>query len=327
VTSRKKEEPGKVWKVTADEAGVALDKFLGTAERLTSRSKAAAARERGKVFVNDAEAGRAQAGLRLSAGDVVRVWEDRPGSATRRASPFNSGDLRILYEDQYLIVLDKPAGLLAVPLEKRGEETSIFDQIADHLRSHAKQKPLVVHRIDRDTSGLVLFAKDPRAQGALKAQFRERSPERVYLAVVYGTPNPAKGTWRDFLVWDTKALIQKETHPKDPRAAEAISDYKVVESFGSTSLIEVRLTTGKRNQIRIQARLRGHTLVGEVRYTYGPDGLRPVPFPRQALHAWRLGFRHPTENRPMKFEAPLPDDMAKLIKKLRTGPRDSKAGT
>ena len=310
---------GRSWTVTAQEAGEALDKFLAAGDRLGSRSKAAAARERGKVFVNNSEAGNAQAALRLAVGDVVRVWDDRPGSAKRRASPITSGDLRILYEDEYLIVLDKPAGLLAVPLEKRGEETSIFDQIADHLRSHGKRKVFVVHRIDRDTSGVVLFAKDPRTQGALKAQFRDRTPERVYLAVVYGKLQPQSGTWRDYLVWDTKALIQKETHPKDPRAAEAISDYKVVESFESTSLIEVRLKTGKRNQISIQARLRGHTLVGEVRYTFGPDELRPIPFGRQALHAWRLSFRHPAENRVIKFEAPIPDDLRKLLAQLRSG--------
>jgi 23S rRNA pseudouridine1911/1915/1917 synthase len=303
--------------VEKEEAGVALDKFLASADRLGSRSKAATARERGKVFINDAEAGKAEAGFRLKAGDVVRVWDDRPGSAKRRVLPFVSGDLRILYEDQYLIVLNKPAGLLAVPLEKRGEETSIFDQIVDHLRSHGKRKPFVVHRIDRDTSGVVLFAKDPRTQGLLKAQFRQRTPERVYLAVVYGKPQPASGTWRDHLVWDSKALIQKETHPKDPRGVEAISDYKVLETFESTSLIEVRLTTGKRNQIRIQARLRGHTLVGEVRYTFGPDELRPIPFGRQALHAARLSFRHPIENRTVTFEAPVPDDMRKLIARLR----------
>jgi 23S rRNA pseudouridine1911/1915/1917 synthase len=85
------------------------------------------------------------------------------------------------------------------------------------------------------------------------------------------------------------------------------------------SLIEVKLLTGKRNQIRIQARLRGHTLVGEQRYTYGPDELRPIPFKRQALHAWRLGFRHPADDRMMKIEAPIPPDMKKLIAKLRHG--------
>jgi 23S rRNA pseudouridine1911/1915/1917 synthase len=309
--------PGRKWNVEPDEKGVALDKFLAAGDRLGSRSKAADARGRGKVFVNDIEATRADGGLRLTPGDIVRVWDDRPGSAKRRASPFTSGGLRILYEDEYLIVLDKPAGLLAVPLEKRGEETSIFDQIVVHIRPQGKRKPYIVHRIDRDTSGVVLFAKDGRTQSALKAQFRARTPERVYLAVVYGTPHPESGTWRDHLVWDAKALIQKETHPRDPRAAEAISEYRLVESFGRASLIEVRLKTGKRNQIRIQSRLRGHTLVGEVRYTYGPDQLRPIPFDRQALHAWRLGFRHPVENRDMRFEARLPDDMRKLISRLR----------
>jgi 23S rRNA pseudouridine1911/1915/1917 synthase len=307
----------RTWIVGGSDAGQTLDKFLAAPERLGSRSKAAAARERGKVFVNGGEAGARDIRLRLKAGDEIRLWEDRPGSSRRRPAPFKSGPLRILYEDQYLIVLNKPAGLLAVPLERRSEETSIFDQIEDHLRSHGKRKPLVVHRIDRDTSGVVLFAKDGRTHAALKQQFRERTPERVYLAVIYGHPKPESGTWRDHLVWDGKALIQKETHRNDPRAAEAISQYKVVETFASTSLIEVRLKTGKRNQIRIQARLRGHTLVGEVRYTFGPDELRPIPFKRQALHAWRLGFVHPAEQKPMKFEAPLPDDMKKLIAELR----------
>jgi 23S rRNA pseudouridine1911/1915/1917 synthase len=307
----------RVWNVDDAEAGTALDKFLAAADRLGSRTRAAAARERGKVFVNGVEVGAKEVRLLVKAGDEIRVWEDRPGSSRRRAVPFTAGPLRILYEDQFLIVLDKPAGLLAVPLERREEETSIFDQIEDHLRSHGKRKPLVVHRIDRDTSGVVLFAKDGRTHAALKQQFRERTPERVYLAIVYGHPVPEAGMWRDYLVWDSKALIQKETHPNDPRAAEAISQYRVVEKFASTSLIEVRLTTGKRNQIRIQARLRGHTLVGEVRYTFGPDELRPIRFKRQALHAWRLTFQHPIEQRPMTYEAPLPSDMTKLLGDLR----------
>ena len=118
-------------------------------------------------------------------------------------------------------------------------------------------------------------------------------------------------------MWDPKALIQKQTHPRDPKAAEAISDYRVVERFDGASVVEVRLTTGKRNQIRIQARLRGHTLVGEVRYTFGPDTLRPIPFGRQALHALRLGFDHPADGKRLTIEAPVPDDMKKLIRALK----------
>ena len=140
-------------------------------------------------------------------------------------------------------------------------------------------RPLVVHRIDQDTSGLVVFAKDEEAQLRLKEQFKRREPERIYRAVVYGTPDPAEGTWRDFLAWDEKRLIQKHTHPKDPRASEAISYYRTVEPLRGATLIEVKLGSGRRNQVRIQARLRGHTLVGEQRYVFGPDSLRPIAFP------------------------------------------------
>jgi 23S rRNA pseudouridine1911/1915/1917 synthase len=305
------------WTVSAADNGLTLDKFLAAPDRLGSRSRAADAREKGKVFLNDAEVEGDAVRVRLRQGDLVRVWQDRPGSARRRAFPFKAGELRILYEDQSLIVLNKPAGLLAVPLERREEEASIFDQLEDHLRSHGKRKPFVVHRIDRDTSGVVLFAKDGRTQAALKAQFRDRTPERIYLAVVYGHPTPESGTWQNYLAWDPKALIQKETDRRDARAVEAISDYKLIERFADTSLVEVRLKTGKRNQIRIQARLRGHTLVGEQRYTYGPDELRPVLFKRQALHAWRLSFRHPADSKMLKVEAPIPDDMRRLISRLR----------
>jgi 23S rRNA pseudouridine1911/1915/1917 synthase len=186
-----------------------------------------------------------------------------------------------------------------------------------HLRPHGKRRPLVVHRIDRDTSGLVVFAKTVRGQDALKDQFRRRDVERVYWAVVYGHPTPSAGTWRDHLVWDTTALIQKETSPGDPRGKEAISHYRVIEVYQGTSLLEVRLETGKRNQIRLQARLRGHTLVGERRYVYGPDSLRPLAFGRQALHAHRLSFRHPVDGRPLSFEAPLPADLTGMLARLR----------
>jgi len=151
----------------------------------------------------------------------------------------------------------------------------------------------------------------------LKAQFKRHTPDRIYLAVVYGHPRPASGTWRDKLVWDTRALIQKETHPRDPEGKAATSRYRVVEELRGAALIEVQLVTGRRNQIRIQARLRGHTLVGEQRYVYGPESLRTIAFPRQALHAQKLSFIHPTRETAMTFEAPMPDDMTALIARLR----------
>ena len=197
-----------------------------------------------------------------------------------------------------------------------------------------KRRPLVVHRIDRDTSGLVVFAFRPEAHAHLKDQFRRHEALRVYLAVVYGHPSPDAGTWEDTLAWDDRAMIQKETHPRDPRGKAAVCHYVVRELFRETSLLEVTLVTGRRNQIRLQARARGHTLVGERRYVYGPETLRPIPFPRQALHAHRLGFVHPSTGRQLSFEAPLPADMAALVEALRnsahfvepSGPRDRSKG-
>jgi 23S rRNA pseudouridine1911/1915/1917 synthase len=305
------------WTVGSDGAGARLDKFLAGLECLGSRARASDALARGKIFLNGAEAGMGQAGHRLAAGDIVRVWTDRPGSAKRRPTTIRSADnVRILFEDETVLVVNKPAGLLVVPLDRRSEAPSVYELLGHHLRSH-KRRPFIVHRIDRDTSGLVVFTKDERTQQQLKAQFKRREPERVYLAVVYGHPDPPAGIWRDTLVWDTRSLIQKETHPQDPRGKEAISEYRAVESFETTTLVEVRLRTGKRNQIRLQARLRGHTLVGEQRYVFGPGLLRPIAFPRQALHAYRLAFRHPIDGRDLQFEAPLPDDLTALLLKLR----------
>jgi 23S rRNA pseudouridine1911/1915/1917 synthase len=308
------------WTVTTEEAGTRLDKFLAAEGRLGSRARAAAAIERGKVYLNGAEAATAQAAARLQAGDSVRVWMDRPGSAKARPRGRLTGDLNIVYEDDDIAVIDKPPGILSVPLERNRGVPSVFDWLEREMRSHGKQRPLVVHRIDQDTSGLVLFAKHAAAQTHLRAQFKRREPERVYLAIVYGLPDPPHGTWRDHLAWDEKALIQKETHPRAPDATEAISEYSVVEPLRGAALIEVRLRTGRRNQVRIQARLRGHTLVGEQRYVFGPESLRPIAFPRHALHAWRLAFRHPADDRPLEFEAPLPADFNHLRTRLRLTP-------
>ena len=251
------------------------------------------------------------------AGDVVRAWLDRPGSSRRQARTGLVGDLDIVHEDDELIVVNKPAGILSVPLERRPEAPSVLGQLEHRFRSHGRPRVFAVHRIDQNTSGLVMFAKHAAAQRVLKEQFKRHEPNRVYWAVVYGVPDPYEGTWRDVLIWDEKALIQKQTHPRDPRGHDALSRYKVLEKFPSASLIEVTLHTGRRNQIRIQARLRGHMLVGENRYVYGPEALRPIDFGRQALHARRLVVRHPTDDRRLEFEAPLPADLLELLTRLR----------
>jgi 23S rRNA pseudouridine1911/1915/1917 synthase len=303
------------WIVGGGEAGERLDKFLAAPDRLGSRGRAAAAVDRGKVFVNGQDVDTHGASRRLAAGDRVRLWMDRPGSGQAvRARRRRDGDLVIVYEDASLLVVDKPPGILAVPLAGRDGE-SMAGLVAGHLRSQGKRQPQIVHRIDRDTSGLVVFAKDGPALGRLKAQFLRREPERVYLAVVHGQPRADAEIWRDRLRWDAADLIQRPAGAGDRRAAEAVSEVRVLERLRGAALLEVRLVTGKRNQIRAQAALRGHPLVGEQMYT-AEGVVRPIAFGRQALHAWRLGFRHPQHGRPMRFEAPVPADLMALIEKL-----------
>jgi 23S rRNA pseudouridine1911/1915/1917 synthase len=307
------------WVIESDEARTRLDKFLAHKERLGSRPRATTAIERGKVFVNGDEMSVGDRGRPLAAGDRVRVWMDRPGTAHRRSRHARRGDLPILYEDDTLLVVNKPAGLLTVPLPVRGDEPSVEDALVEHLRPRGKRRPLVVHRIDRDTSGLVIFATRGDAQARLKEQFKRHEAERIYLAVVHGHPEPESGTWRDRVAWNARALKQIQTDAADPRGRDARSDYRVLETFASASLLEVRLFTGKRNQIRLQAQLRGHPLVGEQLYREDSDRARPIVFPRQALHAYRLSLRHPVDGRFLRFEAPLPADLAKLIQRLRQG--------
>jgi 23S rRNA pseudouridine1911/1915/1917 synthase len=308
------------WTTDDADAGLRLDKFLAAPGRLDSRGRAAAALERGRIFVNGAEAGLADAARRLAAGDVVRVWMDRPGSAKRPPRVGQSGALDVVFEDDDLLVVNKPAGILSVPLERKVNVPSVYAQIEDRFRSHGKRRPFVVHRIDQDTSGLVVFAKSAAAQQRMQVQFARREPERVYLAVVYGHPEPSAGTWRDTLVWDTKALIQKAAHARDPQGTEALAEYRTIESFREASLIEVRLRTGRRNQIRIQAALRGHSLVGEERYVAASGVPRPIEFGRQALHASQLTCQHPADGRMLTFEAPLAADFKVLLTRLRRRP-------
>jgi 23S rRNA pseudouridine1911/1915/1917 synthase len=305
------------WEVSREDAGARLDKFLAAPDRLGSRARAAAAIERGKVYVNGIEASLAHAARALAPGDHVRVWIDRPGRARPRARGGHTGDLRIIFEDAVLLIADKPPGLLSVPLERNPGVPSLFDLVEEHFRPHGKRRPLVVHRIDQDTSGIVVFAKDTTTERHLQVQFKRREPERIYRAVVHGRPDPPEGAWRDRLLWDPKALIQKETHPRDARGTDALSEYRVLEQLRGASLIEVRLRTGRRNQIRIQACLHGHPLVGETRYTGGFENLRPIPFHRYALHAYRLAFRHPGDDRRVEYVAPLPADFRDLLRRLR----------
>lgn len=313
------------WDVAPEEQGQRIDKFLAAAERAGSRRRAVDALARGRVFLNGEEVEPAGGARELHAGDRVRLWMDRPGSASKVPRPSRHEGLDIVLEDDDLIVVNKPAGLLTVPLDGDSSAPSVLAVLWDRFRSHRTREPLVVHRIDKDTSGLVLFALHERARAALVAQFAQRTPERVYLALVNGHPQPASGTWRDRLSWDESAFVQRRARPDDPDGRDAECHYRVVTTFMECSLLEVRLHTGRQGQIRAQAQLHGHSLVGDRRYRprEGAPG-HDVRFPRQALHAQRLAFDHPTNGRRVECAAPLPDDLREFLEKLRRQARQSR---
>lgn len=225
-----------------------------------------------------------------------------------------SAGVRILLEDEWLIAVDKPAGLLtdsASRKQTRNEDT-LTDRLGRYLAPQGT-RALPAHRIDRGTSGVVLFAKDDRTWDALREQFRARSPERVYLAVLEGVPHPAEGTWSDWMVWDREHLVQRLAEPTEPGAVLAEAHYAVTHRLsGGRTVVEVRLVSGRRNQIRLHAQLRGHSIVGDDKY--GPPGRKRGRrgHTRHALHALRLGFGHPDDGRRVVVEAPLPPDLAQL---------------
>jgi len=310
------------WIVADTDAGMRLDLWLARRAGAGSRSRASAWIERGKVFLGGSPAGTGDASHRLAPGESVGLWIDRPGSSREGDREVRDSQhlLRLVHEDADVVAVDKPPGMLVEPLPGReGEEVTVMDLLAHHGRHEPRARFYVVHRIDRDTSGIVLFGRTPAARDALKDQFERRTPLRVYLAVLEGTPQPLRGTWRDDLSWDPVRLRQRQAHRSDARAKEAVARYAVREPFGAAALVEVTLVTGKRNQIRVQAGLRGHPVLGERQYRFdAPPAAPGLPrMPRQALHAWRLGFIHPSTGRAIELTSPLPGDFTRLLAALR----------
>jgi 23S rRNA pseudouridine1911/1915/1917 synthase len=307
------------WTIAGREAGERLDAWLAGREEVASRSRAREWIERGKVFLNGHEVTFEHAGERLRQGDQVRLWMDRPGTSQPRSRDIVAlgAALRVVFEDEHLVVLDKTPGMLVEPLPGETGEVTLADLVADHLRNQLPARALVVHRIDRDTSGLVLFAKHEKAQLALKRQFERRTADRTYIAVLSGALRQPEATWTDTLVWDKARLAQRVVRPGEETVGkQAIARVRALERFGKrATLVEVRLVTGKRNQIRVQAALRHHPLVGE-RFYARPER-SPLPFERQALHAASLAVRHPATGIRRQFSAPLPPDMRDLVARLR----------
>ncbi len=220
---------------------------------------------------------------------------------------------RIVFEDPHLIVVDKPAGLLAVPLP--GKRSKNVKEMLDRYLIPQKREARPVHRIDRYTSGLVVYAKGRRAWEGLVAQFRARTPERVYLAVARGRVPQDRGTLRHRLELTRDGFRQRVV---ERGGTEAVTHYRVLERFRDATLLEVRLETGLKNQIRVQFRAAGFPLVGDQHYAWEEAGRTRLG--RHALHAWKLAFFHPETGECLSFEAPLPPDLKALLSRLRAAP-------
>jgi 23S rRNA pseudouridine1911/1915/1917 synthase len=245
--------------------------------------------------------------------------------------------LTVVYEDNDLIVIDKPAGLVVHPAAGNPDGTLVNALIAHCGESLSGvggvARPGIVHRLDKDTSGLLIAAKNERAMRSLAKQFASHTIERAYYAIVWGSPRLGEGRIETQIgrnPFDRKRMGVMRTGGKEARTR-----YHVMERFGEetrpiASLIECRLETGRTHQIRVHLTHLGHPLIGDPAYGRGRQSPRAktpeeeaayriiTEFPRQALHAWLLGFHHPSLHKTLQFQSELPQDMAELLNALRT---------
>ncbi len=306
--------------VGPDDAGGRLDAWLARALPEHSRSRLQALIGEARVLV-DGRAARASARVVPGQRVVVDVPEPVPAAPRPEDIP-----LAIVYQDERLVVVDKPAGLVVHPGAGTASGT-LVNALLHHVRDLSGVggvlRPGIVHRLDRGTSGLLVVAKDDEAHRSLARQFAGRSVEKEYLAIVLGVPARREGTITAAIGRDP--VRRKTMSIRAPRGREARTSYVVAEAFDGAALLRVRIHTGRTHQIRVHLASLGHPVAGDA--TYG--GTRTPParaaagraalqeLERPALHAARLVFAHPGDGRRMAFESPLPEDLARVIERLR----------
>lgn len=252
---------------------------------------------------------------RLQAGDQVRVRYEagRKYHARPRPRPHRGFDL--VFEDRELLVVDKAPELLTVPTE-RNEPYTLVGRVTEYVRRAKRGKGAwPVHRLDRGVSGLLVLGKSKEIADALRDQFAARKPERKYAAIVAGHLADDRGEFKSFLATD-KALNRFSTDDESI-GQYAATHYRVLERVDGATLIEVRLETGRRNQIRVHFAEAGHPVLGDPRYRPHQAVHARWPFRRIALHAQTLGFVHPTSDEPMRFESSLPGEMVRFLLQTR----------
>ena len=241
-------------------------------------------------------------------------------------------DLVILYEDDDLIVVNKKAGMVVHPGHGNYSGTLINGLLYhfEKLPLNSSNRPGLVHRIDKDTSGLLVIAKTDKSMVDLSKQFLYKTSSRKYIALVWGDVKEDQATIEEHIGRHPQNRLQMTVFPEASSGKMAITHYRVIERFGYVTLIECRLETGRTHQIRVHMKYIGHTLFNDSRYG-GDNILKGTTFtkykqfvqncfallPRQALHAKTLGFEHPSQKKWMDFDAPLPEDMKVTIDKWR----------
>ncbi|MEW6033946.1 MAG: RluA family pseudouridine synthase [Chloroflexota bacterium] len=290
---------------TVESTGERLDRFLAGMHPALSRSQLQKLIAQGLVTVNDR---RAKASLRLAPGDTVRVLLPPPEPAVPLPEDI---PLNIVYEDAELLVVDKPAGMTVHPAPGEHRHTLVNALLA-HCPSIDQgargERPGIVHRLDKDTSGLMVVAKTPSAHEGLVEQFRSRSVVKTYLALVVGHVTPKTGA--------IEAPVGRDTANRKRMGVveggrEARTRYRVTEYFGDHSLLEVTPETGRTHQIRVHLAAIGHPVAGDRVY-----GRRSPYLARQFLHAARLAFRHPMTSEYLDFTTPLPPDLQQALARL-----------
>lgn len=302
--------------LTADQGGDRLDRYLAQALPDLSRSQLQRLIDDGFVAVNHVPV--AKASTRLATGDeiVVRVPPPAPARAAPEDIPLN-----IVYEDADLIVIDKPAGMVVHPAAGHPGGTLVNAVLAhapDLEGVGDEQRPGIVHRLDKDTSGLIVVAKNDRAHRHLQTQFRDRLAQKFYLALVVGHPPTPVGRIEAPIGRDPKNRQRMAVLPEgNVTAREAITNYQLLESFKTFSLLQAEPKTGRTHQIRVHFTFLGCPLAGDTLYASRRSaGIKLPGLSRHFLHATRLTLQLPSgETR--AFESPLPSDLAGVLAELR----------
>ncbi len=304
-----------------------VDKFLMSRIENITRNKIQQAAKSGSIYVGDKEV---KSNYKVKGGDQVKVLFSHPPYENLIVS--EDLPLNIIYEDKFIIVVDKPAGMVVHPGHGNYSGT-LLNGLLHHFKKlpkNSNNRPGLVHRIDKDTSGLLVVAKTESAMTKLAKQFFDKTSKRKYIALVWGNFEEDSGTYQGAIGRHPKNRLQMTVFEDNSQGKEAITHYKVLERFSYVTLLECQLETGRTHQIRAHMKYFGHTLFNDSRYG-GNVILKGTSFtkyrqfvqncfsllPRQALHAKTLGFIHPHTGESMEFISPMPEDLNNTLKKWR----------